>query len=139
MVRRTLVLRAEESLVTHPEDNISLNHWKTGYLVTYALCEGLALFGLSSAGFGRQPAAERALLFGWIYFVVLLSAATAGQGHEFLVSEATVLSPLRGLFPSLFSSPTARAPSTSSGQAVGCILSPLRGWNACPAPARLRT
>jgi hypothetical protein len=46
VVRRTLVLRAEESLATHPEDNISLNHWRTGYLVTYALCEGLALVGL---------------------------------------------------------------------------------------------
>jgi hypothetical protein len=46
VVRRTLVLRAEESLVVHPDDNISLNHWKTGFLVTYALCEGLALVGL---------------------------------------------------------------------------------------------
>jgi hypothetical protein len=42
----TLVLRAEESLATHPEDNISLGHWRTGYVITYALCEGLALFGL---------------------------------------------------------------------------------------------
>jgi hypothetical protein len=46
VVRRTLVLRAEESLATHPEDNISLGHWRTGYVITYALCEGLALFGL---------------------------------------------------------------------------------------------
>lgn len=46
VVRRTLVFRAAESLVSHPEDNISLNHWKTGYIATYALCEALALFGL---------------------------------------------------------------------------------------------
>jgi hypothetical protein len=46
VVRRTLVLRAEEGLATHPEDNLSLSHWRTGYLATYALCEGLALFGL---------------------------------------------------------------------------------------------
>ena len=46
VVRRTLVLRAAESLATHPEDNLSLSHWRTGYLATYALCEGLALFGL---------------------------------------------------------------------------------------------
>ncbi len=46
VVRRTLVLRAEETLVTRPEDTVSLNHWRTGYVATYALCEALALFGL---------------------------------------------------------------------------------------------
>ena len=46
VVRRTLVLRAAESLATHPDDALSLNHWRTGYLATYALCEALALFGL---------------------------------------------------------------------------------------------
>ena len=46
VVRRTLVLRAAESLVTQPDDILSLNHWRTGYIATYALCEALALFGL---------------------------------------------------------------------------------------------
>ncbi len=46
VVRRTLVLRAAEDLATHPDDSISLNHWRTGYLATYGLCEALALFGL---------------------------------------------------------------------------------------------
>jgi hypothetical protein len=46
VVRRTLVLRAAASLASHPEDNLSLNHWRTGYLTTYGLCEALALFGL---------------------------------------------------------------------------------------------
>src|SRR5580700_6399987 len=46
VVRRTLVLRAAASLASHPEDDLSLNHWRTGYLATYALCEALALFGL---------------------------------------------------------------------------------------------
>jgi F0F1-type ATP synthase membrane subunit c/vacuolar-type H+-ATPase subunit K len=46
VVRRTLVLRAGESLATQPEDSLSLNHWRTGYIATYALCESLALFGL---------------------------------------------------------------------------------------------
>jgi hypothetical protein len=46
VVRRTLVLRAAASLVTHPDDGISLSHWLTGYIATYALCEALALFGL---------------------------------------------------------------------------------------------
>jgi hypothetical protein len=46
VVRRTLVLRAGESLATRPDDSLSLNHWRTGYLATYCLCEALALFGL---------------------------------------------------------------------------------------------
>ncbi len=46
VVRRTLVLRAAESLASHPDDLLSLNHWKSGYLATYGLCEALALFGL---------------------------------------------------------------------------------------------
>jgi len=46
VVRRTLVLRSAQSLAAHPEDGISLNHWRTGYLVTYVLCEAMALFGI---------------------------------------------------------------------------------------------
>ena len=46
VVRRTLVQRAASSLASHPDDMLSLNHWKTGYFATYALCEALALFGL---------------------------------------------------------------------------------------------
>jgi hypothetical protein len=46
VVRRTLVLRSAESLASHPDDPISLRHWKSGYFATYALCEALALFGL---------------------------------------------------------------------------------------------
>jgi hypothetical protein len=45
VVRRTLVLRSAESLASHPDDSLSLSHWKSGYVTTYALCEGLALFG----------------------------------------------------------------------------------------------
>ena len=46
VVRRTLVLRSAENLAAHPEDSLTLNHWRSGYIVTYALCEVLALFGL---------------------------------------------------------------------------------------------
>jgi cytochrome b561 len=46
VVRRTLVLRAAESLAVHPDDNLSLSAWRTGYFATYALCEALAVFGL---------------------------------------------------------------------------------------------
>jgi hypothetical protein len=46
VVRRTLVLRSAESLASNPDDSLILNHWKTGYIATYALCEALALFGI---------------------------------------------------------------------------------------------
>jgi hypothetical protein len=46
VVRRTLVLRSAESLASHPDDSLTLSHWKSGYVATYALCEALALFGL---------------------------------------------------------------------------------------------
>ena len=54
VVRRTLVLRAAESLATHPDDDLSLNHWRTGYFATYALCEALALFGLAQRFLGSS-------------------------------------------------------------------------------------
>ena len=56
VVRRTLVLRSATTLAEKPEDGVSLNHWKTGYIATYALCETLALFGLilRFMGFGFQ-------------------------------------------------------------------------------------
>ena len=56
VVRRTLVLRSATALAERPEDSLTLNHWKTGYIATYALCETLALFGLilRFMGFGFQ-------------------------------------------------------------------------------------
>ncbi len=47
VVRRTLVFRAAESLASQPDDGISLNHFRTGYIATYALCEALGLFGFT--------------------------------------------------------------------------------------------
>ena len=46
VVRKTLVLESEAQLRERPDDPVILSRWKSGYLVTYALCEALALFGL---------------------------------------------------------------------------------------------
>jgi hypothetical protein len=69
VVRRTLVIRSAEGLASHPEDALSLSHWKTGYITTYALCEALALFGLIERllGFNFQ----QSLLFYIGGFVLL--------------------------------------------------------------------
>jgi hypothetical protein len=46
VVRKTLVLQSEEMLRDRPGDTVILGRWRSGYIVTYALCEALALFGL---------------------------------------------------------------------------------------------
>ena len=46
VVRKTLVLQSEIELKEKPGDPVILARWKTGYIVTYVLCEALALFGL---------------------------------------------------------------------------------------------
>jgi FtsH-binding integral membrane protein len=46
VMRRTLVLPSESALRSRPDDTASLNRWRTGYIITYALSEALALFGL---------------------------------------------------------------------------------------------
>jgi len=69
VVRRTLVLSAATTLAAQPEDHLSLNQWKTGYIVTYALCEVLALFGLVLRCRGSQV--QQSLLFYIGGFVLL--------------------------------------------------------------------
>lgn len=69
VVRRTLVLRAAGELAARPDDNVSLSHWRTGYIATYALCEALALFGLVLRF--RGSAMEQSLLFYIGGFVLL--------------------------------------------------------------------
>ncbi len=69
VLRRTLVLRAASTLASQPEDNLSLNQWKTGYIATYALCEALALFGLVLRFRGSEL--QQSLLFYIGGFVLL--------------------------------------------------------------------
>ena len=69
VVRRTLVLRAAATLATQPDDNLSLNQWKTGYVATDELCEALALFGLVLRFRGSEL--QQSLLFYVGGFVLL--------------------------------------------------------------------
>ena len=69
VVRRTLVFRSEESLAMQPDNAVSLNHWKTGYIATYALCEALALFGLIERFLGASE--QQSLLYYIGGFVLL--------------------------------------------------------------------
>jgi len=46
VVRRTLVLQSATMLASRPNDAASLNRWRAGYVMTYALSESIGLFGL---------------------------------------------------------------------------------------------
>jgi len=46
VVRRTLVLQSAATLASRPNDVATLNRWRAGYIMTYALSEAIALFGL---------------------------------------------------------------------------------------------
>lgn len=69
VLRRTLVLRSAESLASHPDDALTLSHWKSGYIATYALCEALALFGLIQRFMGFSL--QQSLLYYLGGFVLL--------------------------------------------------------------------
>ena|SRR5216684_8756047 len=51
VVRRTMVIRAENVLAATPEDIGALNRWRAGYIATYALSEAVALYGFAPAFF----------------------------------------------------------------------------------------
>lgn len=46
VMRRVLVLRSAAALAAQPNDAAALHRWRTGHLVTYCLCEAIALYGL---------------------------------------------------------------------------------------------
>ena len=46
VVRRTLVLQSAAALATRPNDTATLNRWRAGHIMTYALSEAIAIFGL---------------------------------------------------------------------------------------------
>ncbi len=45
-MRKLLVSKAEEILRANPQDVGALMRWRSGYIVTYAFAEAVALFGL---------------------------------------------------------------------------------------------
>ena len=46
VTRRILVTRSENTLAASPEDLAALIRWRLGYIVTFALSEAVALYGL---------------------------------------------------------------------------------------------
>jgi len=46
VVRRTLVQQSAAMLAIRPNDVATINRWRAGYVMTYALSESIAVFGL---------------------------------------------------------------------------------------------
>jgi hypothetical protein len=44
-VRRVVILRQQAILAAQPEDRSALARWQRGYIMIYALCEAIALYG----------------------------------------------------------------------------------------------
>jgi hypothetical protein len=42
-------------MLGHPDDSLTLSHWRTGYIATYALFEALGSFGLILRFTGAVP------------------------------------------------------------------------------------
>jgi hypothetical protein len=85
VVRRTLVLRPAETLAVHPDDALALNYWKTGYVVTYALCEALALVGFASRFLGYSLAHSLPYYAGGFVLLIFFRATAPsriGKEHE---------------------------------------------------------
>ncbi len=60
VVRRTLVLQSAATLAERPNDVATIGRWRAGYVMTYALSEAIAMFGLllRIIGFSLQQVAS---------------------------------------------------------------------------------
>jgi hypothetical protein len=46
LLRRKLVKPSEDALANTPEDAVAIRRWQSGYLMTYAFSEAIALYGV---------------------------------------------------------------------------------------------
>lgn len=80
ILRRIMVMRAEQTLGQSAEDFASLYRWRASYIVTYALCEAIALYGfvLRFVGFSLSQVAP----FYLAGFVLILFFAPRRPSNE---------------------------------------------------------
>ncbi len=73
VVRRTLVLPSEALLKETPDDTLAAARWRTGYLILYALCEALGVFGLILRMAGFMLANVWGFYLGGVLLLLLYS------------------------------------------------------------------
>jgi cytochrome b561 len=69
-LRRLFVLRAEQELAARPEDPAALMRWRSGYIITYAMSEAIALLGLVLRLIGSSL--SQAAPFYFVAFILML-------------------------------------------------------------------
>lgn len=52
---RKMVTAAEGALARNASDDAALGRWRQGHLITYVLCESVAMFGLAFRMLGGEP------------------------------------------------------------------------------------
>jgi F0F1-type ATP synthase membrane subunit c/vacuolar-type H+-ATPase subunit K len=71
LLRQKMIVRAEMALSRQPDDGRLLNRWRQGYIVTFALYEAVALYGLVLHFLGHSLA--QVLPFFAVGFGLMLS------------------------------------------------------------------
>jgi len=80
VVRKTLALPSAEALAQHVDDAIAQQHWKMGHLMTYALCQGLGVFGVVLRFMGASF--QQSLPFYLSGFIMLFFFAPRDPSHQ---------------------------------------------------------
>jgi disulfide bond formation protein DsbB len=68
---RKMVKAAEATLAMNPSDEMALGRWRQGHLITFVLCESVALMGLAMRIVGAEFL-EAAALYFVAFFLMLL-------------------------------------------------------------------
>jgi hypothetical protein len=46
VIRRKMLAATEALAASHPDDKVALSRWRTAYIIVWALCEMIAMYGL---------------------------------------------------------------------------------------------
>ena len=83
VVRRTQVRQSQTRLAERPDDGTALGRWKAGQIITYALCETLALLGFLLQVLGFRLGDVWPFYFGgFAMMVVFFPRAPHAEGNE---------------------------------------------------------
>jgi ABC-type Fe3+ transport system permease subunit len=73
LVRHLTVGKSERALSARPDDAAALKRWRTGYIITFAICEAIVLYGVVLRFAGLEP--RRTFPFYIAGFVLMLVSA----------------------------------------------------------------
>jgi hypothetical protein len=71
LLRDKYVVQSQQILCSEPTNQAALQRWSTGYLITFALCESIALYGIVLRVLGGAPIVCFALYCVSLYTLLL--------------------------------------------------------------------